>query len=283
MVEICTTFNYTTFNCTTFKYFITGGKHRVTSAYHPQANGLVERTNASTTDMLRSCIEKQEDWLKLIPSLQNGHNTRTSQSTGFTPHEIIKGAPLRIFQEVTWQHDFDPDDQPGILPEEEDMIAAFESDEAVHAFVKDTEEKRAHILDRVKVIHPKQAAVYKKNFDKKHRGHMELEVGDLCFVDNRVHNHRMGGKLDAKWGGPYTVLEVFPDKNQYRLKNKHGQELVRKTPAARVKKCFTRESEGLPESQLQTEPPPRDGKSTAMDGEKKKPGRPRKNKLNCGK
>ena len=35
------------------------------------------------------------------------------------------------------------------------------------------------------------------------------------------NSHRMGGKLDSKWDGPYTVNEKL-SKGRYHLRSKHG-------------------------------------------------------------
>ena len=35
------------------------------------------------------------------------------------------------------------------------------------------------------------------------------------------HNHRMGGKLDARWNGPYTVVAKL-SKGRYQLQSKNG-------------------------------------------------------------
>lgn len=49
-------------------------------------------------------------------------------------------------------------------------------------------------------------------------------VGSLVLVKNMKNNHRMGGKLDSRWIGPYVVSEKLA-KGQYRLKNKDGNVL----------------------------------------------------------
>ena len=35
------------------------------------------------------------------------------------------------------------------------------------------------------------------------------------------HNHRMGGKLDVRWNGPYTVVAKL-SKGRYRLQSQNG-------------------------------------------------------------
>ena len=50
---------------------LTGVEHRVTSAYHPQTNGLTERFNQTLKDALIQVVnEQQNDWDLQLPSLQ---------------------------------------------------------------------------------------------------------------------------------------------------------------------------------------------------------------------
>ena len=55
----------------------------------------------------------------------------------------------------------------------------------------------------------------KKNYDLRHAVPM-FAKGDLVLRKNMVNTHRMGGKLDPKWLGPYKVVEIT-NKGLYRL------------------------------------------------------------------
>ncbi len=49
---------------------VTGFKHNVTSAYHPQSNGLDERLNQTLKSQLQKLVsENQDDWDDLLDSV----------------------------------------------------------------------------------------------------------------------------------------------------------------------------------------------------------------------
>ena len=49
-------------------------------------------------------------------------------------------------------------------------------------------------------------------------------VGSSVMLKNMVHSHRMGGKMDSVFKGPYTVEEIV-GKGRYQLKSKDGKVL----------------------------------------------------------
>ena len=52
-----------------YLYEMTGVSHHIISPYHPEANGLVERLNHTTTDRLKVLIQKQEDWVQYLQTV----------------------------------------------------------------------------------------------------------------------------------------------------------------------------------------------------------------------
>lgn len=62
-------------------YDLTGVSHRVTSAYHPQANGLVERANRTTLAALLKCLDNIEDWVDVLEVLSMCFKARVHSST----------------------------------------------------------------------------------------------------------------------------------------------------------------------------------------------------------
>ena len=62
----------------------------------------------------------------------------------------------------------------------------------------------------------KAQAHQKKNYDRRHAVPM-FKRGNLVLRRNMANSHRMGGKMDAKWHGPYEVEEIT-EKGLYRLK-----------------------------------------------------------------
>ena len=50
-------------------YERTGVHQHITSPYHPQANGLVEMVNRTTTDRLKTMIKEQTDWVDALQTV----------------------------------------------------------------------------------------------------------------------------------------------------------------------------------------------------------------------
>lgn len=66
--------------------------HLVTSSYHPQCNGLVERYNHTFADMLSMYVNsKHDNWDDFLDEVTFGYNTSRQQSTAATPFYLLYG------------------------------------------------------------------------------------------------------------------------------------------------------------------------------------------------
>ncbi|XP_065671909.1 retrovirus-related Pol polyprotein from transposon 412 isoform X2 [Hydra vulgaris] len=69
---------------------LTGTCQRITSAYHPQANGLVERANRTIQgSMLKVLNGEQEKWPLSLDGILFAFRTTCHKSTGVTPFQIM--------------------------------------------------------------------------------------------------------------------------------------------------------------------------------------------------
>ena len=69
---------------------ITKTEHRITSAYHPQTNGIVERFNQTLQRSLVKFINKnQTDWDEKLDGILFAYRTSQHQSSKVTPFELM--------------------------------------------------------------------------------------------------------------------------------------------------------------------------------------------------
>lgn len=78
-------------NQVTRKLFsMTKTKHRISSAYHPQTNGLVERFNQTLQRSLVKFVnDNQNDWDEKLDSILFAYRTSRQKSTDRTPFELM--------------------------------------------------------------------------------------------------------------------------------------------------------------------------------------------------
>ena len=95
-----------------------GTKQRITSAFHPQANGLCERLNRSTQETLAKTMREEKDWVDMIPTVAFSHRTSMSASTNVAPLELILGCKPRVPIDIHMKYPTDEDLDHDITAEE---------------------------------------------------------------------------------------------------------------------------------------------------------------------
>uniref|UniRef100_A0A3B3R4L1 Gypsy retrotransposon integrase-like protein 1 n=1 Tax=Paramormyrops kingsleyae TaxID=1676925 RepID=A0A3B3R4L1_9TELE len=78
--------------------------HTVSSAYHPESQGALERFHQSFKNMLRIfCLDAGKEWDEGVPLLLFAIRGAVQEATGFSPAELVFGhtarGPLKIVQE----------------------------------------------------------------------------------------------------------------------------------------------------------------------------------------
>jgi len=73
-------------------------KHHVTSPYHPQSNGLVERFFFTIKDMIfASCAESGLEWDKVLNKVVLGLRSTQHSATGYSPFQIVFGFTPKLY------------------------------------------------------------------------------------------------------------------------------------------------------------------------------------------
>lgn len=71
-------------------FSMTKTEHRISSAYHPQTNGLVERFNQTLQRSLVKFVDaNQTDWDTKLDGVLFAYRTSQQKSTQFTPFELM--------------------------------------------------------------------------------------------------------------------------------------------------------------------------------------------------
>ena len=185
-----------------------GIEHRITSPYHPQANGLTERINSTLVLMLKKHAEDDpHNWDKWLPFVLLAYRTRINTATGFTPFELMFGRQMNTFDDYTTIND-DLDDR---------MIEIKQMIEGVHP----------KVVERIKERQEKQT-MYQ---DRRHTVEDErLKIGDKVTIKSL----KIQGKMQPNFHGIFK-LNGFTRTGNYYLENSENQLLKQSYPRSRLK------------------------------------------------
>lgn len=156
-----------------------GCTHQMTTTYHPEANGLVERANRTIGQLLRTCVQETgEKWYELLPLTVFALNTSIHQATQKSPFELVFGRKARL-----------PSDNLLHLASNHQTSPRMEE---LHAVWKTVQHQLQAQNKRIEEVTNRRR---KTRFTSYSPGEKILRI-----------NTRLKGKLDQKWNGPYTVL-----------------------------------------------------------------------------
>ncbi|UYV66789.1 K02A2.6-like [Cordylochernes scorpioides] len=145
----------------------------LTTSNNPQANGLIERLNATITGKLRLAYleNPKASWTQLVKRINQAYNN--------TPHSVTSFPPTYLMFNVV-----PPDLRTHLNPYPEITRV------------------REIARSRTQYKHKKD----EETFDKQHRT-PHFEVNDLVLVKN--YRHPDTGKLAPYFTGPYTIIEII--------------------------------------------------------------------------
>ncbi|UYV81466.1 hypothetical protein LAZ67_20001269 [Cordylochernes scorpioides] len=79
-------------------------------AYHPQTNGLTERSNRTIANMLSMYMDlEQKNWDEMLPFITFAYNTAKQESTGFTPFFLIHGKEAETTLDTIFSYSSSPE------------------------------------------------------------------------------------------------------------------------------------------------------------------------------
>ncbi len=174
-------------------------EQKMSTAYHPQTDGQTERANRTLQAVLRAYAESRDDWDEWLPFVAAVYNSTVQESTGRTPFEM-NFADGRAIDPLQWA-----------LAERRGVADA----RGVSREAERTLVEMQTIWDEVRAKLVVEQARQKRYADTKRR-EVRYDVGDSVYLSTR-NLGALGGKLLAKWVGPYVVTKVMPSGVSVRL------------------------------------------------------------------
>ncbi|KAL2103144.1 hypothetical protein ACEWY4_000012 [Coilia grayii] len=194
-------------------YFIRAGvlvlrllrvKHNLSSAYHPQSQGALERFHQSLKSLLRAyCVELARDWEDGLPWLLLAAREVTQESTGFSPNALVPNALVFSPNALVFGHSV-----RGPLAVLQGQWGESNSNinltDYVHGFKRRLSEAwrvARHHLDKAQ-------GKMKRLYDRRSVPRM-FQKGDRVLALLPV----TGSLFHAKFDGPYKVVQRMSDEN----------------------------------------------------------------------
>jgi len=208
---------------------LTGVKQHISSAYHPQSNGLTERNNRTIqSSMLRILGSTEDQWVKVLPGLLFAYRTSVQKSTGFTPFYLMYGRQAKLPLE------FEASDDVTTADTVAEMIIDESIDNDVQTRLSAINHLRSAVSKSVSENIVRAQDRQKRDYQKRHLKKTPFAQGDDVLLWNLRRADRKGGKMQSPWLGPYKIGRVC-GKGTYELVNEEGATLQKKANGANLK------------------------------------------------
>ena len=163
-----------------------GCSHTLSTAYHPQTNGSLERFHATLRDHIRMYHKRNNsNWDQIVPLAIICHNTSVNQSTGYTPHELLFGHKPRSLYSMKDSNEYTTND-----------------------YLNDLNERLKISRDVARRNIEAMKGKAKERYDNSIKNIAKFNIGDKVML--KVPNPN---NLDSKWEGPYVIIRIGFNEN----------------------------------------------------------------------
>ena len=195
--------------------------HCITSPYHPTANGLMERLNRMTTEMMIKGLDQQEDWPNFVQTCAWNIQSNVHKSTNYQPIHLLIGRRCNMPPECI-NYSTNKKDRADFTDEEVKMVMDGVSDENLKCLIglqKDILHPNAHLNIK------KSSARQKKNYDLRNAMPMKLSVGDLVLKIKQKNLKRKGGRLENRTEEKLFCVQSIMSNGNLQLRGEKSKEM----------------------------------------------------------
>ena len=189
---------------------------RRTSPYHPQTNGLTERSHLTIAYMLSKFINsRSSDWDLYLPFVTHAYNTAPQKSTKFSPFFLVHGT------EASTTFDADLPSPP-----ETSSFSVMEYAERLRLQLEEARQLARSLADKEKEAN-------KIRYDEKRR-EKAWKINDVVWVSFPRRKVAQSDKLQKRYFGPFRItaqtgavtFQVTPEPNADLPGPRTGQQVV---------------------------------------------------------
>eukprot|EP00731_Ephydatia_muelleri_P011380 Em0006g274a len=216
--KVITTDNGTEFKNDLNKHLmeLLGIEQRFTTAYHPQANGLVERFNQTLQTMVvKLCASKKDNWDMVLDGCIFAYNTSCHESALYTPFKIMFG------RKATLPIDLKMEQVEAVVNH-----GLFFQDNVLD--IKEITKQRCSVVKQVKENIEKAQIKQKQNYDRRHTNPKAYQIGTKILKNDFTRKKRKGGKMDCRYVGPFVITKSL-GKGLYSLASVESPKKVTKS------------------------------------------------------